>query len=40
MIDILQTDKVIVIILVTLVAGTISDDRLKRQSSSVKKIFE
>ena len=33
MIDILQTDKVIVMIIATLVAGTLSDDRLKRKSS-------
>ena len=30
MIDILQKDKVIVMIFVTLVAGAISDDRLKK----------
>ena len=33
MIDILQTDKVIVMIFVNLVAGAISEDRLKRKSS-------
>ena len=32
-IDILQTDKVIVMIFATLVAGAFSDDRLKMKSS-------
>ena len=38
MIDILQTDKVIVMIFKTLVAGAISEDRLKRKSSQVNYI--
>ena len=33
MIDILQTDKVIVMIFAILVAGAIIDDQLKRKSS-------
>ena len=40
MIDILQKDKVILMIFVTLVAGAISDDHLKRKMSLVNYFFK
>ena len=39
MTDILQTDKVVVMIFATLVAGAISEGRLKRKLSKVTYFF-